>query len=60
MGTKLAMVTAGLGLGAWLALRQRSRANVRRSEEPVDSTIEDSFPASDPPAWTGASASAGS
>jgi hypothetical protein len=50
---------AAAAIGAYVAVRRRADPQRSRpSPECVEVTSEDSFPASDPPSWTGASASA--
>lgn len=41
---------AAVSLAAWLFYRRRRR--IAHREEIIDQTIDDSFPASDPPSWT--------
>jgi hypothetical protein len=50
---------AAAAIGAYFATRRRAAPERSRpSPECVEVTSEDSFPASDPPSWTGASATA--
>jgi hypothetical protein len=61
--TKLLLLGAGTAagfFGVWrVAVRKRSQGkaedekNPSYSEEPVEAASADSFPASDPPSWTG-------
>ena len=50
-----ALTLAGAGVGVWLSARTRRNAKmqesqVRQQDELVDEMIDQSFPASDPPA----------
>lgn len=47
---------AGLIGYAWWKKSQAQDNHQESREERIDKTIEDSFPASDPPSWTGSSA----
>jgi hypothetical protein len=51
------MLGASIAASVWLRRRSRRNAQLAQREETVDSASEDSFPASDPPAFSGASAS---
>lgn len=45
------------GLATWLGYELfRKRAEIAHREEIIDETLDDSFPASDPPSWTPAQA----
>lgn len=53
----LLLSAAGLTLAGWY-LRSRDQARTRAVDETTDLALEDSFPASDPPSWGSASATA--
>ena len=48
----------GLALDDWLQAEQELTASGQPSESAVDEALDESFPASDPPAWTPATAAA--
>jgi hypothetical protein len=57
--TRELVLLGGAFAGGLLWGLLRNRRQEAREPDPVETASEESFPASDPPAWTGASVSAG-
>lgn len=55
MRTSLLLAVLGVAAGGYACARRARKGkarNISASEDRIDDTLDDSFPASDPPSWT--------